>query len=244
MVVTFSGSVSGPLGGLQRRVCYRMRSAFINLSRESRNLEFNETIRNELIEAGKITDPKCPRGVVLNTAARLFRRKGYLQTTVRDIGRETGILPGSIFHHYRSKDEILRTVMEESIVLNLERLRRALEMRPGLKDRLRTLISTELYAMNGETGEAWSVMVDEWRNLSDEGKATILKLREEYESIWLEVLQEAHKEGIVSMEPVVLRRLLAGCLHWTPTWFRHDRGLTLEDLADRVWQLATGEKPE
>ncbi|MCK7542740.1 TetR/AcrR family transcriptional regulator [Marinobacter bryozoorum] len=206
-------------------------------------MEFSEEIRNKLIEDGRITDPKSPRGVVLNTAASLFRRKGYLQTTVRDIGRETGILPGSIFHHYRSKDEILRTVMEESIVLNLERLKRALEARPDLEDRLRTLISVELYAMNGETGEAWSVMVDEWRNLSDQGKATILRLREEYEGIWLEVLREAHQAGIVTMEPDILRKLLAGSLHWTPTWFRHGGGLSLEDLTDRVWQLATGHRP-
>lgn len=206
-------------------------------------MEFSEEIRKELIEDGRITDPQSPRGVVLNTAASLFRRKGYLQTTVRDIGRETGILPGSIFHHYRSKDEILRTVMEESIILNLGRLKRALESRPGLEDRLRTLISVELYAMNGETGEAWSVMVDEWRNLSEDGKATILRLREEYEGIWLDVLREAHDAGIVTMEPDILRKLLAGSLHWTPTWFRHGGGLSLDDLTDRVWQLATGRRP-
>lgn len=204
---------------------------------------FSEEIRNELIENGRITDPQSPRGVVLNTAARLFRRKGYLQTTVRDIGRETGILPGSIFHHYRSKDEILRTVMEESIILNLSRLKQALENGPLLSDRLRTLIAVELYAMNGETGEAWSVMVDEWRNLTDEGKASILKLREEYEGIWLDVLREAHREGLVTMEPDILRKLLAGSLHWTSTWFRHDGGLSLDDLTDRVLQLATGARP-
>lgn len=206
-------------------------------------MEFSEEIRNELIADGRITDPKSARGAVLNTAASLFRRKGYLQTKVRDIGREAGILPGSIFHHYRSKDEILRTVMEESVILNLARLKRALQARPGLEERLRTLISVELYAMNGETGEAWSVMVDEWRNLSDEGKATILRLREEYEGIWLGALREAHAAGLVSMEPDILRKLLAGSVHWTPTWFRHGGGLSLDDLTDRVWQLATGHRP-
>lgn len=204
---------------------------------------FSEEIRNELIADGSITDPKSPRGLVLNAAASLFRRKGYLQTTVRDIGRETGILPGSIFHHYRSKDEILRTVMEESIVLNLSRLKWALGNDPGLEERLRTLISVELYAMNGETGEAWSVMVDEWRNLSNEGKETILKLREEYEGIWLDLLREAHEAGLIAMEPDILRKLLAGSLHWTPTWFRHGGGLSLDDLTDRVLQLATSRRP-
>lgn len=206
-------------------------------------MELSEDIRKELIKNGRITDPESPRGVVLNTAASLFRRKGYLQTTVRDIGRETGILPGSIFHHYRRKDEILRSVMEESIILNLSRLERALGKRSTIEDRLRALISVELYAMNGETREAWSVMVHEWRNLPDDGKTTILRLREEYEGIWLDKLREAHEAGIVTMEPDILRKLLAGSLHWTSTWFHHGAGLSLEDLTDRVWQLATGRRP-
>jgi AcrR family transcriptional regulator len=206
-------------------------------------VEFSEEIRNELTQEGRITDPTSPKGVVLNAAASLFRHKGYLQTTVRDIGRETGILPGSIFHHYRSKDEILRTVMEESIIFNLTRMKRALNTAGSLEDRLRTLISVELYAMNGETGEAWSVLVDEWRNLSEEAKADILKLREEYESLWREVLQAAYEEGMVSLEPDILRKLLAGSLHWSATWFRPGRGLTLDQLTDRVLQLVLGRRP-
>ena len=206
-------------------------------------VEFSEEIRNELIQEGRITDPTSPKGVVLNTAASLFRHKGYLQTTVRDIGRETGILPGSIFHHYRSKDEILRTVMVESIVFNLTRMKRALNTADSLEDRLRTLISVELYAMNGETGEAWSVLVDEWRNLSEEAKVDILKLREEYEGLWREVLQAAYDEGMVTLEPDILRKLMAGSLHWSATWFRSGRGLTLDQLTDRVLQLVLGRRP-
>ena len=206
-------------------------------------MEFSEEIRIDLIREGKITDPASPKGVVLNIAASLFRHKGYLQTTVRDIGRETGILPGSIFHHYRSKDEILRTVMQESIVLNLTRMKRALAESQTLDDQLRTLISVELYAMNGETGEAWSVLVDEWRNLSEEGKAEILKLREEYETLWRGVLEQAYEQRLVTLEPDILRKLMAGALHWTSTWFRADRGLTLDELTDRVLVLVLGRQP-
>ena len=206
-------------------------------------VEFSEEIRNKLIQEGQIMDPKSSKGVVLNAAASPFRHKGYLQTTVRDIGRETGILPGSIFHHYRSKDEILRRVMVESIVFNLTRMKRALNKAGSLEDRLRTLISVELYAMNGETGEAWSVLVDEWRNLSEEAKVDILKLREEYEGLWREVLQAAYDEGMVTLEPDILRKLMAGSLHWSATWFRSGRGLTLDQLTDRVLQLVLGRRP-
>ncbi|POC72277.1 TetR family transcriptional regulator, partial [Vibrio vulnificus] len=62
----------------------------------------------ELVATGQLTDPESARGKLLQTAAHLFRSKGYERTTVRDLASAVGIQSGSIFHHFKSKDEILR----------------------------------------------------------------------------------------------------------------------------------------
>lgn len=200
-------------------------------------LDITEDIKVRLIDRGEITDPDSPRGVLLNKAAHLFRERGYERTTVRDIGREVGILPGSIFHHFRTKDEILKTVMRESIILNLSRMRAALEAADTVEDRLRALIGWELYATHGETGEAWAVLVYEWRSLSAEGQAEMLQLREAYEGLWLDVLREAHDQGLIAMEPSLLRRLITGALNWSAHWYRPGGELTLADLTEEVLNL-------
>ena len=57
------------------------------------------------------------REELLAIAARLFADKGFKNTTVRDIADAAGILSGSLYHHFDSKesmvDEILRTFQEE-----------------------------------------------------------------------------------------------------------------------------------
>ena len=57
------------------------------------------------------------RAELLAIAARLFAEKGFKNTTVRDIADAAGILSGSLYHHFDSKesmvDEILRTFQEE-----------------------------------------------------------------------------------------------------------------------------------
>ena len=57
------------------------------------------------------------RDELLAIAARLFAEKGFKNTTVRDIADAAGILSGSLYHHFDSKesmvDEILRTFQEE-----------------------------------------------------------------------------------------------------------------------------------
>lgn len=194
-------------------------------------------VKKELIDRDAITDPNSAKGELLAVAAHLFREQGFERTTVRDIGKHAGILPGSIFHHFGSKDEILRTVMRESIYLNLARIRATLPEAHNVEEELRILIGWELYANHGETGEAWSVLVNEWRSLSAEGQKEMLELRREYDALWMSALSRGRDDGLIALEPRLLRRLLAGALHWTPYWFRPDKGLSLEQLTDEVLRL-------
>ena len=57
-----------------------------------------------------------PRGRLLLGAAYLFYKQGYDKTTVRQLGEFIGIQSGSLFHHFKSKDDILATVMEQTII--------------------------------------------------------------------------------------------------------------------------------
>ena len=135
-----------------------------------------------LVGSGHVSDPDSPRGRLLATAARLFREKGYERTTVRDLAAAVGIQSGSIFHHFRSKEEILKAVMTDTIHLITHRMRAAVQAGATPLARLRSLIRCELESVHGETGEAMAVLVYEWRSLSPESQEQILKLRAIYEA--------------------------------------------------------------
>ena len=107
---------------------------------------------------------------------------------MRDLASAVGIQSGSIFHHFKSKDEILRSVMEETILYNTALMRAALADAEDLRERVLGLIRCELQSIMGGTGEAMAVLVYEWRSLSAEGQAYILGLRDIYEQMWLDVL--------------------------------------------------------
>ena len=196
-----------------------------------------QDVMRELVESGQITDPESPRGKLLQTAAHLFRSKGYERTTVRDLASAVGIQSGSIFHHFKSKDEILRSVMEETIIYNTALMRAALAEAQGIRERLLALIRCELQSIMGGTGEAMAVLVYEWRSLSDEGQAQVLALRDTYEQIWLAVLGEARDAGYFKGDPFIQRRFLTGALSWTNTWFRPQGPMSLDQLAEEALSL-------
>jgi len=68
-------------------------------------------------EQAPSTSTATRRDELLAIAAGLFAEKGFKNTTVRDIADAAGILSGSLYHHFDSKesivDEILRTFQEE-----------------------------------------------------------------------------------------------------------------------------------
>ncbi|MGO4002713.1 MULTISPECIES: TetR/AcrR family transcriptional regulator [Pseudomonas] len=199
-------------------------------------------VMRELVDSGQLTDPDSARGKLLQMAAHLFRNKGYERTTVRDLASAVGIQSGSIFHHFKSKDEILRAVMEETIRYNTALMRTSLAQAGSVRERVLALIRCELQSIMGGSGEAMAVLVYEWRSLSEEGQVQVLALRDIYEQIWLQVLGEAKEAGLIRGDVFITRRFMTGALSWTITWFRPDGSMSLDQLADEALLLVLAEQ--
>lgn len=199
----------------------------------------NQTeILRALIADNLVSDPDGARGRLLKEAARLFRDKGYERTTVRDLAAAVGIQSGSLFHHFRSKEEILKAVMVETIRLNTALMEAAVEAANSSQAKLRALVRAELESVNGQTGEAMAVLVFEWRSLSAESQVEVLALRDIYEKLWLDALEALKQEGRLEADPFVVRRMLTGALSWTVTWYKPSRGgLSLDALTDEVMAM-------
>lgn len=195
-------------------------------------------ILQSLIAEQLVSDPASARGRLLKEAARLFRDKGYERTTVRDLAAAVGIQSGSLFHHFRTKEEILKAVMVETIRLNTALMQAAADSEESPRGKLRALVRSELESINGQTGEAMAVLVYEWRSLSESSQVQVLELREIYEGLWLSVLEELNELGQLKAEPFIVRRMLTGALSWTVTWYKPERGgLTLDGLTDQVMAM-------
>lgn len=192
----------------------------------------------ELVKEGLMTDPESAKGKLLAEAARLFRVKGYERTTVRDLAAAVGIQSGSIFHHFKTKEDILKAVMEEVIIYNTHQMRKRIAEAESPKEEVLALITCELESITGITGDAMSVLVYEWRSLKEANQLDILKLRDEYEQLWLNSLDKAKAEGQIKADTFILRRFLTGALSWSTTWFKRDGDISIEALAEEALLLA------
>ena len=86
-----------------------------------------------------------------------------------------------------------------------------------------------------------SVLVYEWRCLSEDRQQEVLALRAVYEEIWTDCLEALRAQGLLEDDAFVVRRLITGMASWANTWFDQHGSLSLEALAHIIVRRVIGE---
>ena len=167
--------------------------------------------------------------------------QGYEATTMRNIAQTTDIKLGSITYYFKSKEEMLFESMKAIVESGEKRALAAVEYSNSTLGKLRALTVTELDLFINETG---SIVINEWRCLSEEHKNALLDHRKIYEDLWLMVLDQCFDEGLIGARPDIARKLLQGTFAWVGTWYSAAGILGVEELADEVMKLVTQAHPE
>ncbi|NAW35523.1 TetR/AcrR family transcriptional regulator [Halomonas alimentaria] len=172
-------------------------------------------------------------------AAQLFVQAGFDRTTVRMLAQEMGIKSGSLFHHFRDKQEILAAVIEEGTENALVIARKALaRCDSSASARLHAMARAHLETLLTDRN-AHVVALYEWRRLDPEARAHLSHLRDAYEALWEQVIDEALAEGLVHGDRFLVSRFVMGALNWTVRWYDPDGPRTPDELADELVAMIT-----
>ncbi len=155
------------------------------------------------------------RAELLTMAAPLFATKGFRQTTVRDIADEAGILSGSLYHHFSSKEDMLIEVLSEFLGGLQKRFEGIVEAGGTPREVLDGLVR-ESFATIAEQRDTVALYQNEQGFLtSTPGFEFVGESSRENERIWIGVLRAGRESGA----------------------FRHDLDLdlTYRFIRDAVW---------
>jgi TetR/AcrR family transcriptional regulator, cholesterol catabolism regulator len=178
------------------------------------------------------TSAQTRRDQILEEAARLFGRRGYHATSMRDIGQATGLLAGSLYAHISSKEDLLHRIVLEAAHTFLDGLEaiRAEDLTP--EDRLRKAMRAHVAVVASNVDAAW-VFHHEWKALTGERREEIRRLRRRYERLWDEIVRDLPGAA----DPRFARLLVLSAANWTYTWYRPDGPLSPDEVADRFTDL-------
>jgi AcrR family transcriptional regulator len=159
---------------------------------------------------------------LLAIAADLFADRGYVATTVRDIADAAGILSGSLYHHFDSKESMIDEILSTFIDQTLASYESVIAEGKGPKDTFEGLVRTSLESMVGSRA-AILIYQNESRFLAAQPRFSYLTAaHRKFEKIWTDVLKKGVKSGEFrdSIDPKLVYRLVRDTVWTAPRWYR------------------------
>ncbi|MFH1150865.1 MAG: TetR/AcrR family transcriptional regulator [Actinomycetota bacterium] len=175
---------------------------------------------------------KVRREELLAVAARLFREKGYLATTMDDIARELGVTKPAVYYYIKTKHELLYEICDAAISDLIEGVRKIDASEGEAVDKLAELVRWHV-TMFSRRGDIINVYLADEGELPHEQREHIRSLSREYENIYRRIIAKAVAEGAFRELNVPMTvRAISGMCNWLSSWYRPDGQMPAEQIAD------------
>lgn len=175
---------------------------------------------------------------VVEAAGRLFAAKGYHGTSMRDLGRELGMLGGSLYAHVDSKQELLVEVVEEGARLFEASATAALAASADPVERLRALIAGHIDVIVDNLDVA-RTFLNEARVLDEDYRLRVLAARDRYEAVFREVLAAGAQDRSFrsDLDPALETIFILSVLNAVERWYDTGGRIAPASLAERVFEF-------
>jgi AcrR family transcriptional regulator len=174
------------------------------------------------------------KALIVEKAAELFASKGIASTTVRAIGDAAGILSGSLYHYFRSKDEIVDEILASFLDDLAARYRSVLGERASAINQLRGLVQTSLSCMAAHP-HATEIYQNDANYLAQNPRYEyVRKGAGKVRKSWLSVLEAGVADGTFrdDVPTWLMYHLLRDAIWLTVRWFQPSGAYNEAKLAE------------
>lgn len=177
-------------------------------------------------------------GRIRESALRLFAAHGYEATGIRDVARDAGLSLSTIYHYVDSKEDLLLAIATKAMEDLRAAAEEALTEATTPPERLAALVEAHVFVHGRDRLEAL-VSDTEVRALSQPERKGVVKLRDRYEALWQEVLDEGVASDDFAAEDTRLVRLgLLQMCTGVAYWYSPAGDRSLEHIAKTFADLA------
>ncbi|WP_131740371.1 TetR/AcrR family transcriptional regulator [Actinomadura roseirufa] len=179
------------------------------------------------------------RDHLVRLAADLFAEKGFQATTVRNIAEEAGILSGSLYHHFDSKESIVDEILAGFFGEIMPAYRAVVDEGADARTTVAGLVRVAFGTLEPHRA-AITVMQNDWNYLKGmERFAYLSKSEDEVERMWVDALRAGQADGSfrADIDPKLTYRMIRDTVRVAVRWFRPGGGLNAQGLADHYLKV-------
>lgn len=194
---------------------------------------------NPIIQDPATGAPQSRRDQLLLIAAHLIASRGYSATTVRDIADEAGILSGSLYHHFSSKEAILEEILRSFLDDLLARFQTISDAGLDPRETFDELIAYAFVTIDSKP-DAVALYQNESSFLyRQRGFEFVAEKSQQIETIWLSTMRAGQAAGVFrpELDVQLTYRFIRDAVWATVKWYRHGGRNTVETVRDQCLAL-------
>jgi AcrR family transcriptional regulator len=176
------------------------------------------------------------RRQIIAAASGLFAHKGFEGTSIREIAAASGVLSGSLYYHFPSKEDLLFTVHQESLTAMRREVETAIA---GVTDpwaRLEEAIVAHCRILLG--GSVTRAILTPPRYYNLRGVRKLVRQRDEYEQIFARLIDELPLNP--DCDRHAFRLSMLGAMNWTVFWFKAGGPLSVDQVGRQIALMVRG----
>jgi AcrR family transcriptional regulator len=175
---------------------------------------------------------KKPEIVALATEA--FSELGYSAASLRDIGQRAGVTAASLYHHFASKEDLLRFIVDDGCKRLGETLRAEMATPADPRSRLEKVVRAHV-AFIFDNQHVTKIVLEEAHFLSEAGAASVREQQYAILDIYRSCLTELQAAGKLKDDGVTTTAfLIISVVNGFNRWFRPNGRMKLSEAIDRA----------
>jgi AcrR family transcriptional regulator len=186
--------------------------------------------------------PATRRDELLELAATMFAERGLRATTVRDIADSAGILSGSLYHHFASKEEMVDEVLRGFLDWLFERYEQIVAGEPNPLERLKGLFMASFEAIEHRHAQV-VIYQDEAKRLAVQERFSYVEKRnQEQRKMWLDLLNQGIEDGYFrpDIDVDLVYRFIRDTTWVSVRWYQPGGPLTAEEVGRQYLAIVLG----
>ncbi len=185
------------------------------------------------------TESSPQRKRIRRVAMKLFGRRGFAGTSMRDIAEASGLKAASLYAHLQAKEDLLLEALDEMGQQFIEGAEAIVATTDGAEVKLRKLFRFHLGVVERDLHAA-TVHFHEYRHLPRHQLKRIVAKRDAYNALFARVLQEGIEAGEfremdLSLTTIQILSVLNYAYHWYSPRGRKTADEVAEVFADNLF---------
>jgi AcrR family transcriptional regulator len=176
---------------------------------------------------------------LVRLAAELFAEKGFQATTVRHIAHAAGILSGSLYHHFDSKESIVDEILSGFFQEIMSAYRRVLDEGKDPRETIAGLVRIAFGTLEPHRA-AITVMQNDWNYLRGMPRfAYLTEAEDEVEQMWVSTIKAGQKQGLFrsDIDAKLTYRMIRDTIWVAVRWYRPGGRLDTHGLAEHYLKV-------